>query len=456
MGSCLSIATAPLLDEADGDEAAYHASYVEDQILGEGEFGVVKLVHCTKTVNKQPFASKMLRKGVVFKDNVLYSPLKPEVLRGEIAMLRTLQGQHFCLKLEAVYETNKCLHVVTEYCAGGELIPYIANLPDDEIRSEDVSRMAYQMFSAVAHCHQHNIIHRDIKPENWMFTDPSPGAEGRLIDFGSGTLGNNNSNSNKNSSNNTDTDTHTTFAGSAFYISPEMFQRTYNRSTDVWSVGVTLYVLVAGFPADHLQKAFNILQTADRKERNLRHLPNVPDNVPDSFYDLLDQALTYRYKKRPSASALVEHEFVTFHQEDTILSLEDVSAAASASVQRPNSNNNKKNRSVSLAGSVVRHNVFLGYQRYERAVTTLLATMLSKTELAQLLQVLQEKAHAAVEQVPGNNNNNNNKQLKTKDGTKNGKDDVEADEAIEMQSLSVVKVLELKSIITGVLKNDPV
>lgn len=442
MGSCLSIATAPTIcDEADGDEAAYHSSYVEDQVLGEGEFGVVKLVHChNKNASKQPFASKMLRKGVVFKDNTLYSPLKPEVLRGEIQMLRTLQGKNYCLKLESVFETKKCLYVVTEYCAGGEMVPYIANL-QEEMRSEDVSRIAFQMFSAVAHCCRHNIIHRDIKPENWMFTDPSPGAEGRLIDFGSGTL------------DEAPNQTHTTFAGSAFYLSPEMFQRQYTAATDVWSVGAALYVLVAGYPADHLQKAFNILQTA--KNRNLRSLPNLPDNLPDSFYDLLDRALTYRPKKRPSAQTLLEHEFVTFHQDTGDLSLEDVSAAA-ANVAATTTTNKKNssttnNNSVSLAGSVVRHNLFLGFQQFERAVTTLLAAMLSKTELSQLLQVLQDKAHAAVEQAKqqknGSSNNNNNKHLNKTDSM---------EEEAEHQILSVVKVAELKSIVHGVLKNDPV
>jgi serine/threonine protein kinase len=57
------------------------------------------------------------------------------------------------------------------------------------------------------------------------------------------------------------------------------FQRTYSYKTDVWSAGVTIYVLVAGFPADLLQRAFNQLQSADR---NLRELPNMPDNMPDS------------------------------------------------------------------------------------------------------------------------------------------------------------------------------
>jgi len=425
MGSCLSSASAPLLETNDGGEEAYHTAFMEDQVLGQGEFGVVKMVHSLKDPSKQPFASKILRKGAVFKDNTLLFPLKPEVLRGEIEMLRALRGQDYCLRLQAVFETPKCLYVVTEYCAGGEMTPYIANL-QEELRTEDVSRIAFQMFSAVAHCHKHQILHRDIKPENWMFVDPSPGAEGRLIDFGSGTL-------------DTEPDlTHTTYAGSAFYISPEMFQRNYTKATDVWSVGATLYVLVAGYPADQLQRAFNILQT--NKNRNLRELPNMPDNLPDSFYNLLEQSLTYRHKKRPSAKALLKHEFVTFHAEpQDYLSLESIAATAAAQ-QLPaaaaGSGSQKRTSSVALQGSVVRHNVFLGFQQYERAVTTLLAALLSKTELQQLLQVLQDKAQAAIQAA----------EEKKEAG----------DEQQQQQTLSVVKVSELKTIIHDVLKNDPV
>ena len=95
-----------------------------------------------------------------------------------------------------------------------------------------------------------------------MFCDPTPGAQLRLIDFGSGCM---------------DLvapqpeDRHSTFAGTAFYVSPEMFQRTYTTKTDVWSCGVTLYVLVAGYPAENLQTAFDILQKS--KGRDLRRLP---------------------------------------------------------------------------------------------------------------------------------------------------------------------------------------
>lgn len=74
---------------------------------------------------------------------------------------------------------------------------------EEDLRTDDVSRISFQLLSAVDHCAKHQVIHRDIKPENVMFSLPTPGSDMRLIDFGSGTdkvvEGN-----------------HTTFAGSAF------------------------------------------------------------------------------------------------------------------------------------------------------------------------------------------------------------------------------------------------
>lgn len=78
-----------------------------------------------------------------------------------------------------------------------------------------------------------------------MFCTNKRDSELRLIDFGSGTLDNNGSPQQN------DVDEHHTFAGSAFYISPEMFQKMYTTKTDVWSAGATLYVLVAGYVRAH-------------------------------------------------------------------------------------------------------------------------------------------------------------------------------------------------------------
>lgn len=166
MGGC---AAKHLIEDVDGDEQAYHKRYLEDKVLGEGQFGVVKLVHdisASKDVETEPMASKSLQKGVQFKDNTLYSPLKPEILRGECDILKTLAGQHFCLRLIGVYETPRVIYMVTELCSGGEMMQYVAK--QEELRTEDVSRISFQLLDAVNHCAKHGVIHRDIKPENTM------------------------------------------------------------------------------------------------------------------------------------------------------------------------------------------------------------------------------------------------------------------------------------------------
>ena len=411
-------APAHLIDSVEGDEDDYQRRFLEDSVLGEGEFGVVKLVHDmelkkqyisrlnveTSIEEPKPLACKILQKGVIFKDNVLYSPLKPHILKGEVDMLRTLAGECYCLKLCAVYESPKRLFVITECCTGGVLTQYVAS-QGQSFTTDDVSRIAYQLLSAIDHCAQYRVIHRDIKPDNILFTNPEAGADIRLIDFGSGCMDAKHSPEADDAANESKVEyvngfrVHETFAGSAFYISPEVFRRSYTVKTDVWSVGATLYVLVAGYPADALQPAFNILQC---DKRDLRKLPNLPQNLPESFYQLLEGCLTYWYKQRPSARKLLQYDFVTLHQTPDNLSPDE--AVANDFVSSSNEkvefadgktggmvSGMRRVSSVSLLDTVVRHNLVLDFQKYELSVTTLLATLLSKADLEKLLIVLNSR-----------------------------------------------------------------
>jgi serine/threonine protein kinase len=491
MGNCLSGAPARLIQDINGNEEDYHNRFMEDEILGEGEFGQVRMVHDMKKGDGKngdksnvPYACKLLRKGVVFKDNTLYSPIKPAVLRGEVEMLRCLQGKEYCMKLIAIYETPRVLYMITEYCGGGEMMEYVSHLEID-LTIEQVSRIAFQLLSALHHCATHKVIHRDVKPENVMFQDPTPSAEIRLIDFGSGTFIHPTPDTVNHAVKlaedfNDDLRVHTTFAGSAFYISPEMFQHSYTYKTDVWSAGATLYVLVAGYPADELQKAFNILQT--NKHRKLRVLPNLPlDDLPDSFFALMEGLLTYRHKSRPSAGEMRQSEFCQLHKNQQLqattaeaqarqeieeeeplgLSLEQVSAAAvaaGAGIMVGGSSALTKNR-LSLAGTAGRHQLFLGFKKYERSLTALLAAVLSKAEFAQLLVLL--KKRQVLEQANnsktatafhGDNGNSDNKEQGAIDASSSD----QALTASAAASLSVIPVRELKLILQEDICNEQV
>lgn len=460
MGGCLSSSTGspskPYILSPSGGEREYHERYHESKVLGQGEFGVVKLVHDVKSddggLGSLGLAVKIVKKGFTFKDNTLYTPLKKEALAAEVEILRRLAGQHYNLRLVNVYESNSLIYIVTEYCEGGMMMSWVTNAfgcgaggetsTDAGLRTEDVSRISYQLWSALAHCAKHYVIHRDIKPDNIMFCTSNKDSQLRLIDFGSGSLDQSDATPETNSIDHR----HHTFAGSGFYISPEMYQREYTSKTDIWSAGTTLYVLVAGYPADQLQETFDLLQSFDSTNNNIkvsgdsgsgsstttdgriRKLPNLPANLPDSFYDMLEGALCYASSKRLDARQLLQCEMAQFHiqhatqkkisggqisiteivadaaavgdgddDDDNIIDRRDDDDGESkfmALLSSPSTMKPKRTMSVVLEGSVNRHNVYLGYQKFERSVTTVLATMLTRETCQQLLLLLQERHDA--------------------------------------------------------------
>jgi serine/threonine protein kinase len=472
MGGCLSSSGSPYkpyILSSSGGEKEYHERYHESKTLGQGEFGIVKLVHDVQSDDggwsSAGLAVKIVKKGFTFKDNTLYTPLKKEALVAEVEILRCLAGQCYNLRLVDVYESNSLIYIITEYCEGGMMMSWVtkafggagggnSNNSADGLRTEDVSRISFQLWSALDHCAKHHVIHRDIKPDNIMFCTSDKDSQLRLIDFGSGSLDQNDTTTTPETTNNNSIDhCHHTFAGSGFYISPEMYQREYTSKTDIWSAGTTLYVLVAGYPADQLQETFDLLQSFDSTNNNIkvsgggsgssstatgriRKLPNLPANLPDSFYDMLEGALCYAPNKRMDAGQLLQCEMAQFHIQHATqkksnggrISITEIVADAAAaaaggvdgdditnqnqddgesefmallsSPSSPSSSSSsmkpKRTMSVVLEGSVNRHNVYLGYQKFERSVTTVLATMLARETCQQLLLLLQERHDATI------------------------------------------------------------
>lgn len=212
-----------------------------------------------------------------------------------------------------------------------------------------------------------------------MFKSLTKGAPLQLIDFGSGTMASDvdvqieSKPKPEEQSDGSILDSFTTFAGSAFYISPEMFQRRYTVKTDVWSAGVTIYVLVAGYPSKDLQKAFNRLQEdSEPNERveKLKALPNMPEEMPNDFFQMLSQLLSVKAKDRVMAKDILNSDFIRFHRDHG---------------EQTASNSLSNGKSFVVTGAANAHIQKIEYVKFERAVSTLLATMLIRTDLKALL-----------------------------------------------------------------------
>jgi hypothetical protein len=165
-------------------------------------------------------------------------------------------------------------------------------------------------------------------------------------------------------------------------------------------------------------------------------------------------SLSYCNNDHGGQSEALSNDSLTLH--DTVpelLSLEQVSAAAAkdhsvdaAGSYLNGSLNNTANRngSMSLAGSVHRHNLFLDFKKFERSLTTLLAAMLSKAELSRLLSILWQEQQDQAAAAPT-----------TTEATllSSSKDSLSAAAApssslhLQQQTLAVIQVSDLKTVI---------
>lgn len=199
--------------------------YELGRILGEGNFGKVKFAR--NTDSGQPYAIKIIDKNKIIDLNITNQ------IKREICALKLLRHPNV-VKLYEVLASKTKIYMVLEYVTGEELFDKIASkgkLPEGEGR-----KLFQQLIDGVSYCHSKGVFHRDLKLENVLVD-----AKGNLkiTDFGLSALP---------QQFRADGLLHTT-CGSANYVAPEILaNRGYNgASSDVWSCGVILYVVLTGF-----------------------------------------------------------------------------------------------------------------------------------------------------------------------------------------------------------------
>ncbi|KQJ97847.1 serine/threonine-protein kinase SAPK3 isoform X2 [Brachypodium distachyon] len=206
--------------------------------LGAGNFGVARLVRDKRT--KELSAVKYIQRGNKIDENV----------QREIINHRALRHPNI-IRFKEVCLTPTHLAIVMEYAAGGELFQRICTAGRF---SEDEARYFFQqLLSGVSYCHSMEICHRDLKLENTLL-DGSPTPRVKICDFGyskSALL-----HSKPKST-----------VGTPAYIAPEVLSRKEydGKVADVWSCGVTLYVMLIGsYPFEDPEDPRNFRKTISR------------------------------------------------------------------------------------------------------------------------------------------------------------------------------------------------
>ncbi|KAF7660657.1 hypothetical protein LDENG_00276920 [Lucifuga dentata] len=137
---------------------------------------------------------------------------------------------------ENLYQGRKCLLIVMECMDGGELFSRIQDRGDQAFTEREASDIMKSIGEAIQFLHAVNIAHRDVKPENLLYSSKRPNTLLKLTDFGFAK----------------ETTSHNSLATpcyTPYYVAPEVLgPEKYDKSCDMWSLGVIMYILLCGYP----------------------------------------------------------------------------------------------------------------------------------------------------------------------------------------------------------------
>ncbi|XP_039054995.1 CBL-interacting serine/threonine-protein kinase 5-like [Hibiscus syriacus] len=198
--------------------------YEIGKLLGKGTFA--KVYHGKELTTGESVAIKVISKDQVKKKGMM------EQIQREISVMRLVRHPNI-VELKEVMATKTKIFFVMEYVRGGELF---AKVYKGKLKENMARKYFQQLISAVDFCHSRGVSHRDLKPENLLLDENE---DLKISDFGLSALPEQILN---------DGLLHTQ-CGTPAYVAPEVLRKQgYDGSkADIWSCGVILYVLLAGF-----------------------------------------------------------------------------------------------------------------------------------------------------------------------------------------------------------------
>ncbi|KAL6534845.1 CBL-interacting serine/threonine-protein kinase 6 [Orobanche gracilis] len=231
---------------ADEKCGVLHGKYELGRMLGHGTFA--KVYHARNLHTGKSVAMKVVEKEKVIRVGMM------EQVKREISVMKMMQHHPNIVELHEVLASKTKIYFAMDYIRGGELF---AKIVRGRLREDSARNYFQQLISAIDFCHSRGVYHRDLKPENLLLDEDS---KLKVADFGLSAF----------------TDhlrqdglLHTT-CGTPAYVAPEVIgKKGYDGAkADIWSCGVILYVLLAGylpFQEDNIVSMYRKIYRGDFK-----------------------------------------------------------------------------------------------------------------------------------------------------------------------------------------------
>lgn len=263
--------------------------YRKLKYLGKGSYGAALLVEL-RADPSQKFVIKEIVIGHL-------KPAEQQAAKNEAEVLHQMNHSNITTYVESFVENSK-LYIVMEFADGGDLSSAVQKRKAEHNpwTEEEVMRIFVQICLALRHVHNANILHRDLKSQNIFLTQKGMV---KLGDFGIAKVLD------------ASDDQARTQIGTPYYLSPEICEsKPYGRKSDVWSLGVILYELLAlemPFQATSLPALVHRIVTTDPSYAKLE------GNYSSDIVSLCRQLLAKNPDDRPSLSQVVRSDFIKGH-----------------------------------------------------------------------------------------------------------------------------------------------
>ncbi|XP_018597090.2 kalirin-like isoform X3 [Scleropages formosus] len=259
----------------------FELAFSEISEIGRGRFSVVK--KCLNRSTKKEVAVKFISKKMQKKEQVAH----------EADILRHVQHPQISVLCDT-YESPTSFILVLELLDDGRLLDYL--VAHDVLMEEKVALYVKDTLEALQHLHTCRVAHLDLKPENLLVDLHVPVPCVKLIDFGDAVqvLGHRYVH---------------LLLGNPEFAAPELIQGTpVSLSTDVWSVGVLAYVMLSGV-SPFLDESL---------EETCINICRLDFCFPDEYFrgvshaarDFITSVLQEDPRKRPNATACLQHPWV--------------------------------------------------------------------------------------------------------------------------------------------------
>uniref|UniRef100_A0A8C7JJT9 protein kinase C n=1 Tax=Oncorhynchus kisutch TaxID=8019 RepID=A0A8C7JJT9_ONCKI len=258
-----------------------------DEVLGSGQFGIVYGGKHRKT--GRDVAIKVI-------DKMRFPTKQESQLRNEVAILQNLHHPGI-VNLECMFETPERVFVVMEKLHG-DMLEMILSSEKSKLPERITKFLVTQILVALRHLHFKNIVHCDLKPENVLLASAEPFPQVKLCDFGFARIIGEKS-------------FRRSVVGTPAYLAPEVLRsKGYNRSLDMWSVGVIVYVSLSGtFPFNEDEDINDQIQNAA-----FMYPPQPWKEISADATDLINNLLQVKMRKRYSVDKSLSHPWLQDYQ----------------------------------------------------------------------------------------------------------------------------------------------